>query len=241
MTIAAHMWGFVFATLALASIVAGVRAWRCPRCHERFAGAGLRSWPHNCAFCGLEEFAAPEDIHAPIEVVREDARRLSPRVQRWVAVGQMLCGAAAMLLSGIYSSTLPWWNVWLLESIGFISVYAGWRLWRDEPEGFPLTRALQWLQLVGIQGHYGAFTIASGFQVNLMIDRGNITLSPGIWAYVFVQSGTFPFSFRFNVLAAFLLVVLWGAQSGKRVRVSARAKSFGILDESKAPADELRR
>ncbi|MGH7650671.1 MAG: hypothetical protein ACREMS_02395 [Gemmatimonadaceae bacterium] len=127
-----------------------------------------------------------------------------------------------MLLSAIYSNPVAWWRIWVLESIGFTSVYAGWRLWRDEPEGFTLTRALQWLQLIGIQGQYGIFAIASGFQVNLVIDQANITLSPGIWSYVFAQRGTFPFRFSFNFLAAFLLVVLWGAESGKRVRMSAR-------------------
>jgi hypothetical protein len=118
-----------------------------------------------------------------------------------------------MALSAIYANRDVWWNIWLLEGIGFASIYAGWRLWRNDPEGLSLTRSLQWLQVIAIQGSYGVFAIASGFQVNMAFSEQDVTFSPGLWAYVNVQAGSFPFRLSFNFLAAFLLVALWGARS----------------------------
>ena len=134
----------------------------------------------------------------------------------------MVAGAGAMILAAMYGTRLMWWYTMLLQGVGAVSIYAGWHLWRDNEEGYRLTRWIQAAQLIKLQGALGAFAISAGFEINLVFGARNFALSPGLWSNItLVWGAALPFRLSFNVLAAALLFSLWGARSDKQFVVQS--------------------
>lgn len=205
-------WGTLAALGGLSVSFVAVRSWRCPRCRNRFAGAGHASWPDYCVSCALPAFATSDAIQAPVASLNPNAERLGRRLRQFIAASQILGGAAVMALVLGYSNLLPGWHVFLLESLGVIAIFAGYLLWRDHPEGYRLTRLLQYLQLVKIQGSAGVFAVAAGFSVELIFTAQGSTISWRQYATLAVGINPQPFYLAVNLLGIVLLVLLAGAK-----------------------------
>jgi hypothetical protein len=202
-------YGFIASMVFLVASLAVLRSWRCPRCRQPFAGTGLRSWPDSCVSCGLPDFAPRAAVELPVEAIRLDRQRLSFRVRRAIAGGEMVTGVGAMILAAVYGMQLGWWYTMVLQGLGAVSIYAGWHLWRDNEEGYRLTRWIQAAQLIKPQGALGAFAISAGFEIDLLFRSSGFAVSSGLWSNLTLAWGRpLPFQFSFNILAAALLFSL---------------------------------
>lgn len=217
--------GLLVPSAALFICLHALRAWRCPRCRDQFAGVGTRWWPTHCAACALPEFAPHDEVVAPAPVDRVAARRLAPRFRRFVAASQVVGGT---LVIGLYvwlpiaGVGVPWWYAALLEGFGATALAAGVWLWRDAPRGYSLSRVLQALQLVQFQSATLSYGLILGFNLALSASEARINLGPGLYGAFNLAWGTSPpSSVTINLLAAFVLILLWGARPAAEVEPAA--------------------
>ena len=209
-------WGTLLAIGSVGIAFAVLRAWPCPRCARRFAGAGLASWPDYCTTCALPAYASLRAVQEPVTRSNPAGEQLSPRLRRFVAATQILGGASIMITVAVSSTRMSWWILTLAESLGFLAMFSGWLLWRDHREGYRLTRALQWCQLVKAQGSAGTFAVAAGFSTEIVFTTNGFSLAWNQNAMLFIGTAPQPFYLAVNIFALILLVLLAGAKPAAR-------------------------
>ena len=208
---------FGLAVVAFFGAAWALRTWRCPRCHERFAGAAGRWWPGQCAACRLPEFSSvPFASEGTFTVDRRAARRLSSRVRRLIALSEIVGGAAVMLLlplTIVQGVGLAWWYATFIEGLGVFGIVAGYWLWRDDARGYGLSRLVQALQILKFQLAGVVFEASAGLEVNVTVSNTAINFDTGIRGAFSVAVGQErPHIVIVNVLAAIALILLWNAE-----------------------------
>ena len=203
--------GLLVGFLFLLGAYRHLRAWPCPRCHQPIVGAGFRTFTDRCRSCDLEIFAHAIYVQTPAESLNPDACALSRRTRRFIAGYEIAAGASLMILSAFVH--VPWWFLVSIEGLACLSVAAGVWLWRDEAQGYALTRTLQIVQLIRVQSPWLTYVAMAGVGIDLTHLDSTLNLATNFQATfrLALMPGE-TFGVAVNLWAAALLLVLLHAK-----------------------------
>jgi hypothetical protein len=206
--------GLVFGALGLLVALHALRAWRCPRCGESFAGVRGRWFPLSCASCGLGEFAPVAAIDEPPTAVSPDSRALTLRFRRFLALSEFVGGALVLAIT--LGRRLPWVASGIAEALGFASCLAGVWLWRDDPRGYRFSRILHAVQLVKVQAAGLVFAVSAGFHMLAWRSATAVGVEPGVsGAFALAVGTSLPRLVAVNLFSLVALVLLLHARPAR--------------------------